>query len=88
VSALGSEELALNDQERAERRRAVASAWQKWLLLFIPLFAIEMAGMYWFGFGLVMPVMLALLIAVLLYQRIINRRSWRSILWGIHVSEK
>jgi hypothetical protein len=35
-----------------------------------------------------MPILIGLLIAVLLYQRFINRRSWRSIMWGVHAPEE
>tara|TARA_B100001765_G_scaffold185310_1_gene129872 strand:+ start:577 stop:741 length:165 start_codon:yes stop_codon:yes gene_type:complete len=38
----------------------------------------------WFDFIAIMGVLLSALSVVLLYQRFIKKRSWRSIMWGVH----
>ena len=63
-------------------------AWRNWFLIFVPLSAVSLVGSSWFGFAMILPVLLALLVAVLLYQRFINRRSWRSIMWGVRAPEE
>jgi ABC-type sugar transport system permease subunit len=74
-------------QNNDQRRTAVAKAWLSWLLLFVPLFAAVLVGMNWLGLSLIFPILIGLLLAVLLYQRLIRRRSWRSIMWGVHASK-
>lgn len=68
-------------------RNSYADAWRKWLMLTVPLALASYAASIWFGFGRVMPVLIGLLIVALLYQRIANRRSWRSIVFGLHAAE-
>ena len=69
-----------------QHHAAVAKAWRNWILLFLPLFGASLAGMRWLGFGLVLAILIGLLAAVLFYQRYMNRRSWRSIMWGVHAT--
>ena len=71
-----------------DRKALIVRAWRRWLLLFIPLFAAFLAGMQWFGAGIIMPLLIGLVIAQLLYQRFANKRSWRSIMWGVHVTDE
>jgi predicted membrane metal-binding protein len=68
------------------RRAAIVKAWRNWLLMFVPLFAVICLASAKFGFGLIFPILIGLLVAGLLYQRFVNRRSWRSIMWGVHIS--
>lgn len=68
-------------------RNSYADAWRKWLMLTVLLAVTSYAASTWFGFGRVMPVLIGLLIVALLYQRIANRRSWRSIMFGVHAAE-
>lgn len=42
----------------------------------------------WIDFSIVMGALIAILASVLLYQRYVNRRSWCSIMWGVHASEE
>jgi len=70
-----------------EDRNSYADAWHKWLMLTVPSTLVAYAASTWFGFGRAMPVLIGLLIIALSYQRIVNRRSWRSILFGVHAVE-
>jgi hypothetical protein len=72
--------------EGRSRSRTVATAWDNWLLLFIPLSVVTAVMSNWFGESLIYALLICLLAGVLLYQRFVNRRSWRSILWGVHAS--
>jgi hypothetical protein len=59
-------------------------AWRNWLLMFTPLFVLMYAASEWFGFIKTVPILTGVLIAALFYQRAVNGRSWRSIMWGVH----
>ena len=72
----------------ADQSTNIVKAWLRWFVIFVPFFALIMAGAHWFGFSLIFPALIALLCAQLLYQRFINKRTWRSILWGVHASDK
>lgn len=69
-----------------EQRTLVAKAWRNWVLVFVPSFGFAMTAAYWLGFNLIIPFLLMLLVAQLLYQRLVNGRTWSSILWGVHSS--
>lgn len=71
-----------------DRRTLVAKAWRNWVLVFVPFFVIAMTAAHWLGFNLIIPFMLMLLVAQLLYQRLVNGRTWDSILWGVHSSRE
>lgn len=58
------------------------TAWGKWLTLFIPLFAAIIFAKHYFGFIVVFPILIIVVITTVLYQRYFNGRSWHSILWG------
>ena len=73
--------------QSVEGRKANAStAWRNWLLVFVLSFIVIFAASEWFGFNLILPLLAAMLVAALSYQRLINKRSWRAIMWGIHAS--
>lgn len=58
------------------------AAWGKWLMLFLPTFlAIKLANNY-FGFAIVFPLLIALLVTIVLHQHFFKGKSWYSILWG------
>ena len=69
-----------NDQ----RRSKIRAAWLRWVALWIPLMAAVGVASSWLDFDVIMALLIALLVAVLLYQRLINKRSWSSIMWGVH----
>jgi hypothetical protein len=71
-----------------DRKTLVANAWRNWVLAFVPSFAIAMSAAHWLGFNLVIPFLLVLLVTQLLYQRLVNGRTWDSILWGVHSSRE
>lgn len=75
-------------QSAQDRKAAIHRAWRNWLLMFVPFFVVICAASLWFGFNLIMPVLVVMLVATLLYQRLVNQRSWRSIMWGVHASEE
>ena len=68
----------MSDFSKAQKRRA----WGVWALLFVPSFIAILFGIEAFGFSRVFPVILIVLVAVLLHQRYIKKRSWQAILWG------
>lgn len=74
--------------EERERGLLIAKAWGKWLLMFIPLFSVISIASAHLPFYFVQIVLALLLIATLSYQRLVRRRSWHSILWGVHVREE
>ena len=67
-----------------QRSALMRRAWLRWLLLFVPSMALISLAMVWLDFSIVMTILLVMLVGVLLYQRHVNRRSWRSIMWGVH----
>lgn len=67
-----------------ERWIKVRNAWLRWLVLWIPLMMLVEIAKIWVDFNVIMVIMLAVLAGTLLYQRYVNRRSWRSIMWGVH----
>ena len=71
-----------------QRRAMIKSAWIRWLVLWVPLMAIITVASVWFEFNVIMAVLIGILAAVLLYQRHVNKRSWRSIMWGVHARDK
>lgn len=66
---------------------SIRSAWLRWILLCIALVATIMIASLWVEFKVIAAVLLAVLAGVLLYQRYVNKRSWRSIMWGIHARD-
>ena len=66
----------------------IKKAWRNWLLIFVPLFAVGMAANYWFGFYAILPLLIVMLVVTLLYQRVVKKRTWRSIMWGVYASNK
>ena len=79
-------EEPVSDDER-QRRSQIVKAWQRWLILYLPLMALILAASIWFDFNLIMAVLMAVLAGTLLYQRYIKNRSWRSIMWGVHAKD-
>jgi hypothetical protein len=63
---------------KAQKRKA----WLIWTLCFVPTFGVAMFAIERFGFWRVMPIIMMILTATLLYQRYVKGRSWQSILWG------
>jgi len=65
------------------REQAKSKGWRKWIILFVPLFIASQVAVKIVGFQTVFPVLMALCVVGMLYQRFVNRRSWDSILWGL-----
>ncbi|MCA0977124.1 hypothetical protein LCM19_01950 [Qipengyuania flava] len=70
-----------------QRRTLVQKAWLRWFLLWLPMMAMAAVASVWIDFTVVMAALLVILAAVLLYQRHVKKRSWRSIMWGIHARD-
>ena len=79
-------EEPVSDDER-QRRSQIVKAWQRWLILYLPLMSLILSASIWFDFNLIMSVLMAVLAGTLLYQRYIKNRSWRSIMWGVHAKD-
>ena len=71
-----------------QRRSVIMRAWTRWFVLFVPFMALIAVASVWLEFTLIMAALIILLAGTLLYQRHINRRSWNSILWGVHASDE
>ena len=71
-----------------QRRALIMSAWLRWITLWIPSMVIILIGSVWLEFNAIMGVLIAILAGVLLYQRHVNKRSWRSIMWGVHARDE
>lgn len=68
------------DYARAADKSRAKGGWARMLLaIWLTIVASDV-----FGFETVFPVLICILVAMLLYQRFIKRRSWDSILYGIH----
>jgi hypothetical protein len=52
--------------------------------MFVPSMALISVLMVWLDFSFIITVLLVVLVGTLLYQRHVNKRSWRSIMWGVH----
>jgi glucose-6-phosphate-specific signal transduction histidine kinase len=74
-------------EQREQEKVPTTTAWLKWLLLWLPTMIVATWARPIIGLPMVMAALLVLLAATLLYQRYVNRRSWKSILWGVHVSD-
>ncbi|MBX7534670.1 hypothetical protein K3175_03265 [Qipengyuania sp. GH1] len=69
--------------KESQRRTLVRKAWLRWFLLWLPMMAMAAVASVWIDFTVVMAALLVILAAVLLYQRHVKKRSWRSIMWAI-----
>ncbi len=73
---------AINKKNESTKVNDRKTAWGKWLTLFIPFFFASMFAANYFGFIVIFPILIIILITTILYQRFYNGRSWHSILWG------
>ncbi len=71
-----------------QRRALIKRAWLRWVALWVPFMAIIMVATVWIDFTIIMGVLIAILASVLLYQRYANKRTWRSIMWGVYAREE
>lgn len=79
----------MTDQKSSPERAAlIRRAWRNWILAFVPLFALGVIGLSYFGMKAVLPVLLAVLTIALFYQRYVNKRSWHSIMWGVYATKE
>ena len=65
-----------------------AKAWRRWWLIAAPFWLLFMWAAYRFGFVPIAALGGLILVAALLYQRLINKRALQSILWGVHASKE
>ncbi|MCL6684635.1 hypothetical protein [Sphingomonas alba] len=63
-------------------------AWLRWELTFWPVLLTAWLAERWFGFTAVMIVLAVVAVGALGYQRLVNRRSWQSILRGDRASKQ
>jgi hypothetical protein len=75
-------------QKNGERSARIRSAWLRWLLLFIPFMALILLTLEWLDFFIVMTGLLVMAVGVSLYQRHVNKRSWRSIMLGVYAESE
>jgi ABC-type transport system involved in cytochrome c biogenesis permease component len=68
------------------RRAKIVKAWRNFFIALVLMFPLIMLAMDKLSSGLTVSILAVLLAAMLLYQRFVNKRSWRSIMWGVHVS--
>lgn len=57
-------------------------SWRIYFFVFIPLWVTGMVAAHYYGLKPVLLVGGVLVISILLYERLVKRRSWRAILWG------
>jgi hypothetical protein len=58
------------------------------VVIVTPLWILGMLAGYCFGFAPVVAAGTAILIGTLVDQRVMKKRTWHSILWGIYASRK
>ena len=71
-------------EDDGQRRPLIWRAWKRWFVLFVPSMALILTASIWLDFKLIMIALVAVLAGTLFYQRHISRRSWRSIMRGVH----
>jgi len=74
--------------DKANRPAIIATPFRQWLMLFVPLFAAIIVTNAWLGLRIVLPILIGLMIAALIYRRVVRGRSWRSMMWGVHASDE
>ena len=75
-------------KSKEQRRDVIVRAWIRWLALFIPFMAVILVASAWLDFNLILAGLIVILAGTLLYQRHINKRAWKSIMWGVHAPEE
>jgi hypothetical protein len=70
------------------QRARIVKAWRNFFIGFVFVFPLIMLATDKFSSGLTLSTLAVALAAVLLYQRLVNKRSWRSIIWGVHVLDE
>ena len=71
-----------------QRRALIKRAWIRWVALWVPLMVVVMVASIWIDFDIIMGVLIAILAFVLIYQRYVNKRTWRSIMCGVYASDE
>lgn len=69
-------------RESAASSNRLPKRWKKWAILFVPAWVLGLILLKVFGFAIGIGFMTAALASFLLFQRIVKRRPWSSILWG------
>ena len=73
--------------DEGNRQHEIRKAWHRWFMVMIPLMTVVAIATVSGAFITVFGGLIALLACGLMYQRLVNKRSWRSILWGVYAHE-
>lgn len=78
----------LIESQDVVRRAKIIKAWRNFFIAFVFVTPLIMLAAGKLSSGLTLSILAVVLAATLLYQRLINKRSWRSIMWGVHISDE
>ena len=70
--------------DEGNRQHTIRKAWHRWFMVMIPLMTVVAIATVSGALITVFAGLIALLACGLMYQRLVNKRSWRSILWGVY----
>ena len=73
--------------DEGNRQHTIRKAWHRWFMVMIPLMTVVAIATVSGALITVFAGLIALLPCGLMYQRLVNKRSWRSILWGVYARE-
>ena len=74
--------------DEGNRQHEIRKAWHRWFMVMIPLMTVVAIATVSGAFITVFGGLIALLACGLMYQRLVNKRSWRSILRGVYAREE
>ena len=74
--------------DEGNRQHTIRKAWHRWFMVMIPLMTVVAIATVSGALITVFAGLIALLACGLKYQRLVNKRSWRSILWGVYAREE
>ncbi len=73
--------------DEGNRQHEIRKVWHRWFMVMMPLMTVvaitTVSGAFITAFG----GLIVLLACGLMYQRLVNKRSWRSILRGVYARE-
>ena len=73
--------------DEGNRRHTIRKAWHRWFMVMISLMTVVAIATVSGAFITVLAGLIALFACGLMYQRLVNKRSWRSILRGVYARE-
>lgn len=74
--------------DEGNRQHTIRKAWHRWFMVMIPLMTVVAIATVSGAIIKVFAGLIALLACGLMYQRLVNKRSWRSILRGVYAREE